>query len=285
MIRETDINVLVLSSAIAGCCSGVFTNVLEVIKTQVMNEVLSGSHNHGRLTFAHKIKHSCHCYYCFLRDLFKKDGARTVFRGIGYNTMMSAVRSSVLFPMYEYLLRMFQAHSQGLSPTLSALLPGVAGFTSKLLSIGLTFPLEYLATLSQAGKANQHKNMTHGFGFTLYRELLYSACFWSIQDRLYKRLRQGMQSDRRAYTTSSFLSSMLSAVVSYPFDLFKTWKISYPEKFKNSHALGVTRQIFNEKGPGVLLAGLVPRMIRVGIGNLIFFSVYTHTVETIRNKQ
>lgn len=102
MIRESSISTLVTSSAVAGCFSGIFTNVLEVIKTQIMNDALMSKESHSRMTHFSRLSHTCHCYYCFLRDLFKKNGVRTLFKGIGYNTAMSAVRSSILFPLYEY---------------------------------------------------------------------------------------------------------------------------------------------------------------------------------------
>lgn len=106
MIRNADLETLVTSSAIGGISSGVFTNVLEVIKTKVMNEALTGKYKHARWTHVNQFAHICHCNLCFLRDIFKKDGFRTVFRGVGYQTSMSAVRSTILFPLYE-LSRIF----------------------------------------------------------------------------------------------------------------------------------------------------------------------------------
>lgn len=102
MISESSISTLVTSSAIAGCFSGVFTNILEVIKTQIMNDALTGNHKHGRMTHISRLTHTCHCYFCFLQDLFRKNGFQTIFKGIGYNTAMSAARSTILFPLYEY---------------------------------------------------------------------------------------------------------------------------------------------------------------------------------------
>lgn len=133
--------------------------------------------------------------------------------------------------------------------------PTIAGFSSKFISISLTFPLEYQATLKQADLQQGKKSLTNGLGYTLYRELLYSACFWTIQDNLYIRTRRLVDSDRKAYITSSFISSIISATISYPFDLFKTWKISHPEKFIQSNPLRVTLEIFKEKGSTAVWAG------------------------------
>ncbi len=104
MIRNASYEVLLAGSAIGGVCSGVFTNILEVIKTQVMNEALMGEHSHnkGKWTHVSKFRFKCHCYYCFVKDIFRKDGFRTLFKGVGYNTTMSVVRSCILFPLYEY---------------------------------------------------------------------------------------------------------------------------------------------------------------------------------------
>jgi hypothetical protein len=141
--------------------------------------------------------------------------------------------------------------------------PTVAGFLSKFISISLTFPLEYQATLKQADILRGKKSLTNGLGYTLYRELLYSACFWTIQDNLYMRARKLTASDRKAYIASSFLSSIFSATISYPFDLFKTWKISHPEKFLQSNSIRVTVEIFKEKGSTAVWAG-TPSSLRFG---------------------
>jgi hypothetical protein len=126
---------------------------------------------------------------------------------------------------------------------------------SKLISISITFPLEYQATLKQADLLRGKKSLTNGLGYTLYRELLYSACFWTVQDNIYSSAKNLIESDRKAYITSSFLSSVISATISYPFDLFKTWKISYPEKFVQSSSIRVTLQILKEKGSTAIWAG------------------------------
>lgn len=110
MIRDTDFKTLILCSSSAGFVSGIFTNVLDVIKTQIMNEALH-EHNHmegstkGKIGFRHlpeKFKIACRCYYCFLRDLLKKHGRGVYFKGIGYNATMGMIRSSILFPLYEF---------------------------------------------------------------------------------------------------------------------------------------------------------------------------------------
>lgn len=255
MIRDTNYQTLISSSLAAGFCSGVFTNTLDVIKTRIMNLAMVTG---GNSTVFHLsgIKHACTCYTCFIRDIVKKEGTKSLFRGIWYNTAMSMVRSSLLFPLYEFCLRQtttFLTNSnreglQGYAPTFSGLL-------SKFIALSITFPLEYMAVLSQAKLADQKKQMTHGFGYTMYRELVYSSCFWGIQDKLYKSLKTSDLSDRAAYITASFFSSMVSALASYPFDLFKTWKISHPERMKEHNPFRIASNIAKERGLGPLIGG------------------------------
>lgn len=102
MIKGADYSTLCQASAAAGAFSGVFTNVLEVIKTQIMNDALTGEKNQGKWKHAPTFAYRCHCYYCFMRNMFKKEGYRTLFRGVGYNTSMTIVRSCILFPLYEF---------------------------------------------------------------------------------------------------------------------------------------------------------------------------------------
>ena len=293
MIRDSNYQVLVASSLGAGFCSGVFTNTLDVIKTRIMNLALS---SHGGSTVFHlsKLKHACTCYSCFIRDLIKKEGTKTLFRGVWYNTAMSMVRSSLLFPLYEFCLRHTTAFLEKTDRrSYLPIAPALAGLTSKFISLSVTFPLEYMAVLSQAKLQDQKKQITHGFGYTMYRELVYSSCFWSIQESLYRQLQRAEFPDRAAYITSSFLSSMVSALLSYPFDLFKTWKISHPERLKVHNPLRIAVDIAKDKGMSPLIGGrsttnlgIIPRLVRVGAGNFIFFSVYTKLVQSLgANKQ
>ena len=133
--------------------------------------------------------------------------------------------------------------------------PASCGFMSKLVSMAVTYPLEYMATLSQAKLMDNKKVYQNGFGYTLYRELVYSACFWGLQDRFLVRTKGWYEDERQAFVAASFMSSIISASISYPFDLFKTWKISYPEKFADSNWLKVTQTIFREQGLGVIMVG------------------------------
>ena len=292
MIRQSNYEVLVSSSLLAGFCSGMFTNTLDVIKTRIMNLAISA---HGNSTVFHLsgLKHACTCYTCFIRDLVKKEGTRALFRGVWYNTAMSMVRSSILFPLYELCLRYStEILTKNNYQSLIGYTPAFAGLLSKFLSLSVTFPLEYMAVLSQAKVTQSKKHLTHGFGYTMYRELIYSSCFWSIQDRLYKSLKSSDLADRMAYITSSFLSSMVSALVSYPFDLFKTWKISHPEQMKDRNPFRIASEIAKERGLGPLIGGrrsvtlgIIPRLVRVGIGNFIFFSVYTKSVEIFSERK
>lgn len=213
---------------------------------------------HGNSTVFHLsgLKHACTCYTCFIRELVKKEGTRALFRGVWYNTAMAMVRSSMLFPLYELCLRystelLTRNNYQGLI----GYTPAFAGLLSKFLSLSVTFPLEYMAVLSQAKLTENKKHLTHGFGYTMYRELIYSSCFWSIQDWLYKSLKSSDLADRTAYITSSFVSSMVSALVSYPFDLFKTWKISHPERMKERNPFRIASDIAKARGLGPLIGG------------------------------
>lgn len=104
MIRNASLETLVASSAIGGVCSGVVSNTLEVIKTRIMNEALVGKDHHKTGSWKHvsEFRFKCHCYYCFMKNILKKEGVQTLFKGVGYNTVMTVLRSCILFPLYEY---------------------------------------------------------------------------------------------------------------------------------------------------------------------------------------
>lgn len=292
MIRDSDFKTLFLCSSAAGLVSGIFTNVLEVMKTQVMNDAMQHhGHDHGKpqIGFIHnsladRLVITCRCYYCFLRDIVKEQGRGAYFKGVGYNASMTMMRSILLFPLYEYLQRTLLKWSKNANMHhLEFALPAVAGLTAKGISQTVTFPLEYMATLRQANVAVDSKKMSNGFGYTMYRELLYSACFWTFQENSYKALKKYMVNDTNAYIASAFFASSTSAIFSYPFDLLKTWKISYPERFTGSSSLAVSRRILHERGWSSILVGLAPRVVRVSSGNLIFFSVYSKLVSLLNS--
>lgn len=96
MIRESDISTLLLGSVIGGFFTGIVTNTLEVMKTLVMNEALTGSSY--RKENISGFKH----YYNVVSGHVKSHGWQSLFRGCQYNTGVSIVRASILFPMYEY---------------------------------------------------------------------------------------------------------------------------------------------------------------------------------------
>lgn len=101
MIREADTKTLMTSSAFAGLFSGIFTNILEVMKTRAMNQALSDEKLVSFKDCQYKVNKFCKCNLCSLRNMFKRGNSKKLFAGIGYNTSMSMVRSSILFPFYE----------------------------------------------------------------------------------------------------------------------------------------------------------------------------------------
>lgn len=136
------------------------------------------------------------------------------------------------------------------------LIPSTAGFFSKVIALGITFPLEYMATRNQGAEVNKGQiRIWNGFGYTLYRELIYSTIFWTFQEHMYQGFKPRFERERSAYLAASFLSSLVGATVSYPFDLFKTWKITYPEKFDNASPVSLAREIVKAKGYSNLLLG------------------------------
>lgn len=286
MIRTADYPTLGAGACIAGFCTGISTNVFEVIKTRSMNQTVSGQPGKTPTTFS-----SIGGVFRF----FQKEGFRQMFSGIGYYTLASMLRPGSIFPVYEYIIRDLNQKKET-NPTLrqlSPVLPGVVGFSCKLVSQVFLFPLEYLSALSQGGLSSNKKQFSNGFGFSLGRELVFSAFFFGFQEALhnnFKKSRPEASQSRANYITASFLSSMAAALISFPFDLLRTWKISYPEKFRDQGSVGLAKSIYKEKGlkgfstgNKVLKLGIIPRMMRVGGGNLIFFWVYTKSIQEINH--
>ena len=282
MIREADFTTLWMSSCIAGLVSGSTTNVFDVIKTLMMNAGMNSPLVDGKV----KQKVS---YIAFVRNIGKEQGKSVYFRGIGYGAATSMARSGTLLPLYEFfqrsLLKLSTTTALSSITGIGYILPLLSGVIAKAVAQTVSFPFEYMATLRQANIGAANKSLKNGFGSYLLTGLAASAGFWSIHENVYGVFKKENLSDRNAYILSAFLSSIISSVVAYPFDLIKTWRISFPERFTSRSSLQVGRDIVQSHGWHALYSGLLPRIFRGTTGNTIFFMVYTRSVEVMRSNQ
>lgn len=289
MIRETSILTLIQCSSFAGFVSGSVTNVFEVIKTMMMNEglVKSGKmKRYGLESISMSNSNSANVsYLTFIRNMGKEHGNGVYFRGIGYAAATSTTRAGLLLPFYEYFQRKLLNWTKSNNMTqLTPILPTVSGLSAKLVAQIFAFPFEYMATIKQSNTTLANKKMTNGFASYLTTGLVASGVFWTIQENTYNYLRKDKAKDQRAYLLSALIGSAVSGMASYPFDLIKTWRISHPEKFINKSTVEVANEIISKLGWQAIYSGLVPRVLRVTGGNLIFFSVYSNTVALMRKQ-
>lgn len=120
------------------------------------------------------------------------------------------------------------------SETLTAFTPVFASASAKLVATPASLPFEQLATRRQAGITNAPFKVSFtGFGNVLLREIIFSAAFWSTNERLYQKLANryaGEGSNRKlsketCTSLSAFVSGLVAGAISYPFDAIRTWKM------------------------------------------------------------
>jgi hypothetical protein len=115
-----------------------------------------------------------------------------------------------------------------------------------------------------------------GFWAMANREMMFTSVMWTCNENLREIVRDrhlGI-SNFNINLLSAVVSASLSALVSFPFDLSKTLRISYPEKFRGVGTGEMFKIVYRENGVSGLTAGLGPRMARYFCGALVFFGCY-----------
>lgn len=135
--------------------------------------------------------------------------------------------------------------------------PALATSVSKTIAVPFSLHFEQIATRRQGGlPGNPLKFNFDGLGFILGREVLFSAVFWTCNEILFKMLHDSLGTVS-ATTLSAFLSGLAGGVASYPMDALRTWKINFPEKFKDNSSWNMVKQIQKERGTRFLFSGRI----------------------------
>lgn len=159
-------------------------------------------------------------------------------------------------------------------------LPFCCSAFSKFISCLFTTGIENYCTKIQAGGkgANIGRDIFKltGFWAMANREMVFTSVMWTCNENLREigKDRDLGISNYNINLLSSVVSASLSALVSFPFDLSKTLRISYPKKFKGVGTGEMFKIVYRENGVSGLTAGLGPRMARYFFGAFIFFGCY-----------
>lgn len=168
--------------------------------------------------------------------------------------------------------------------------PAVSTIVAKLVAVPATLPFEQIATRKQGGLSLGKLFRGDVLRYTLGREISFSIAFWTINERLYRPLRE-YTSVVNATTAAALFSGVAGGIASYPMDAVRTWQTNHPDKFSNNSVLHVIINIVKEKGYKYLIAsilssnlGLPLRIFSASLGNTLFFYLYSLSINFLERQ-
>ena len=140
----------------------------------------------------------------------------------------------------------------------------ISSVLAKSICVFVSFPLEYKATVlfgqktftTQVNKA-VNKSFFTGFIPLYLNNVSLSVLFWPVCEstKLFLKTRVGVQKEGYLAPTSAFLSCLICGVLTYPFELLKTLKISYEDRYGGKSGLRILKDLYRAGGIESLTAG------------------------------
>lgn len=235
-----------------------------------------------------------------LRYIVENEGMHNLWRGLSPTLMMAVPATIVYFVGYEAIRNRLQG-LRGVGEG-GVVAPLLAGATARVLAASLISPLELIRTnmqhlgpegtvravLSQAAGACRAQGpavLFRGLVPTLWRDVPFSALYWTAFERTRTRLRQpvtglvgsGPAGEFSLSFLSGALSGALAAALTTPFDVAKTRTQIRLGEAAGQERLSMLRQlraIWRGEGLGGLFSGLSPRVFKVAPACAIMIGSY-----------
>ena len=187
--------------------------------------------------------------YRLLRNIYKVEGVRGIYAGLGPTLVMSVPNTVLYFTAYDeicYRLKQLRKQSSVQYPEWSV--PLISGSSARLIATFTTSPLELLRTrqaalstvksrgivgeMTQIIKLQGFSSLWSGLAPTLWRDVPFSALYWVGVEEIRSNLER-MNDTSHEYSRSplvvawnSFISGafagMMAAFFTAPFDVVKT---------------------------------------------------------------
>lgn len=269
-----------LSGGAGGVCAVLVGHPFDLIKVRIQT---SGSGNSS--------------VFKMLGDTFKKDGVRGIYRGVSAPLVATAPVFSISFWGYDMGKRFVQACDRNYSGDTAAYqfsIPQLcmAGGLSSLPSTAVMAPSERLKCLLQihptkynglfdcAVKVYQEGGVAsifRGTGATLMRDFPGSVAWFGTYELIKKSLMKFQNIDPQSGALSPFavlcaggFAGMACWTVAIPADVLKSRYQTAPEG-KYSGVIDVYKHLMKEEGPGALVKGMRPALIRAFPANAACF--------------
>ncbi|KAK9475562.1 mitochondrial carrier domain-containing protein [Dipodascopsis tothii] len=237
-----------------------------------------------------------------LKKIARYEGASALFRGMSPTLFMAIPSNVIYFVGYDYLRQRVPFDSDFFAPLICG------GFARTLSSTAIS-PVELFRTRLQSlssGASSMKMNskeafattlqgikimvqqqgplsMWRGLAFTLWRDVPFSAIYWTGYEQCRKMI-GSLNQDRprpsriatfaQAFVTGAAAGS-LAALLTTPFDVGKTRRQVLQNKNPaKDNMFALLTDIVNNEGLSALFKGLVPRMFKVAISCAIMISFY-----------
>ncbi|CAK9165336.1 unnamed protein product, partial [Ilex paraguariensis] len=216
----------------------------------------------------------------------------------GFMTFLITCRASAIFvgvyePVKQKLLKSFPEN-------LSALAHLTAGAVGGAASSIVRVPTEVVKQRMQTGQFNSapdavrlivakegFKGLYAGYGSFLLRDLPFDAIQFCIYEQLrigYKRAASRDLNDPENAIIGAFAGAITGAITT-PLDVVKTRLMVQGSANQYKGILHSVGTIIREEGTPALFKGIGPRVLWIGIGGSIFFSVLERTKQTLAQKR
>lgn len=227
-------------------------------------------------------------------SIAKHEGPTALWRGLTPTLLMSVPSTMVYFTANDqitYALRALSSSSSssaslsGFSRLADSLVPAISGSCARVGAVILMGPLELVRTRIQAGTEDVSASLRQYFRTiiqnegllglwrgvrpTLWRDVPFSALYWTVVDDITGRLRSrstepnsGWQSFKIAFAAGAG-AGFVAALVTNPFDVAKT-RVQVAEHSSDGLAtFRILSSVYQTEGVSGLMSGIVPRVVRI----------------------
>lgn len=306
-----------VAGGLGGMCGAIFTCPFDVVKTRLQSSVyrdlyvanskqVSGNGIKGVTSVLTHFKETCH----ILSDVYKHEGGRALFKGLGPSLIGVIPARSINFFTYGYskdLLKQFD-HFKGSEET--SFLHLLAGINAGIVTSTATNPIWLIKTRLQLDKASkkEYKNSVdcirkiiknEGF-FALYRGLSASylgSAESTLQWILYEQMKQIIKNrsdrlEREGNIRTSFdnaidwfarsgaagFAKLVASLITYPHEVVRTRLRQAPSgadgKPKYTGLIQCFKLVIKEEGFVSMYGGLTPHLMRTVPNSMIMFGTW-----------
>ena len=220
--------------------------------------------------------------------LLKAGGGRALYAGIWGNLVGVAPASAIFMAVYEPVK---QTVTAAVSPEKSFLGPLTAGVAAGLASSIIRVPTEVIKTRMQTGEFKHAmtalrsilakegaKGIFAGYGSFLLRDLPFDAIEFVAYEQMKKNYKVMALNNSRDLNPGEVsivgaTAGAFTGLVTTPLDVLKTRLMIQGSSGQYKNVFDCASQILKQEGVGALLRGWQPRVIWIGVGGSVFFTV------------